>query len=332
MEKAAHWEKKGKSVLCKLCPHFCLIGEGKRGKCRVRTVKNGKLYTLSYGRPCSAGIDPIEKKPLYHFLPGSAVYSIATPGCNLSCSHCQNWEISQALPETFPSSFVTAGDVVSSAIQNNCKSIAYTYTEPTIFFEYALDIAKIAHKKKLKNVTVTNGFINPEPACELYKHIDATNIDLKGMSETFYREVCGARLQPVLDTIVQLHDMGVWVEITNLVIPTKNDSIRTIKKMCEWVVGELGGDVPFHFSRFFPCYKLDGLPATPLGLLDKAAEIARESGMKYVYIGNIPAESNTTCPECGALLVGRSGYSIQLHNVKEGKCSKCGEMIPGVWS
>jgi len=316
---------------CLLCPQFCVIPNGARGKCHARTNIGGKLYSLVYDRPCSISVDPIEKKPLHHFLPGTFAYSFATPGCNLSCKFCQNWEISQAFPEAFPTREVTAEEIVKGAIESKCASIAYTYTEPTIFFEYMLDVAKLAKKRKIRNVTVTNGYINPAPAEELYKLIDATNIDIKGMSDKFYKEVCGARLQPVLDAVKQIHEMGVWVEITNLVIPTKNDTPAMIRKLCKWMIENVGPDVPLHFSRFFPHYKMSSLPITPLETLSRAEKIAREEGINYVYVGNIPAAIDTYCRNCGRKLMGRVGYSVTVEALKNGKCGNCGAKIPGVW-
>ncbi len=331
MKEALFYEKLDGAVQCKLCPHFCTISEGERGKCRVRKVEDGKLFSLVYGKPCSLSVDPIEKKPLHHFLPGSRIFSLATPGCNLSCQHCQNWEISQARPETFPSREVSPEEVVERAEKSGCESIAYTYTEPTIFIEYAMAIAELARKRGLKNVTVTNGFVNPEPAEELYSLVDATNIDLKGMSEKFYEEVCGARLGPVLEAIKLIHGLGVWVELTNLVIPTKNDSPEMIKDLCEWVADEVSVDVPLHFSSFRPAYKMSDLPPTPEETLREAKKIAEEVGLNYVYLGNVNSPANTHCPECGELLVERRIYATEVRELEDGKCKNCGEKIPGVW-
>ncbi|MBW2999411.1 AmmeMemoRadiSam system radical SAM enzyme [Candidatus Woesearchaeota archaeon] len=333
MKEAMFYEKKkDKIVQCHLCPHNCVIAEGKTGNCRVRKNSKGKLYSLVYGNPCTTYVDPIEKKPLYHFMPGTNIFSIATVGCNLHCKHCQNWEISQTGPED-SSMKLPPEEVVAMAVESGCQSIAYTYTEPTIFYEYVYDIARIAKQKGLKNVMVTNGYINPEPLKKLYPLIDAANVDLKGFTEKFYREVCGATLQPVLETLKALSEMpNVWLEATNLIIPTKNDDPKKIKEMCEWIKENLGVDVPLHFSRFFPYYKLTDLPPTPADILFKARKIALDVGMHYVYIGNlfVDKEDNTYCPKCGKLMVGRSGFGIVSNNIRKGKCG-CGHKIAGVW-
>jgi len=301
--------------------------------CKVRKNIKGKLYAMTYGKAVSRAIDPIEKKPLFHFLPGSRAYSIATVGCNLHCKHCQNFVISQASIEKFPEHLdLPPEKVVEEAIENNCEVIAYTYTEPTIFYEYVLDTARIAKKKGLKNIIVTNGYINEEPLKELYKYIDAVNVDLKGFTEEFYQDICGAKLEPVLDTLQRLQNIKISLEITNLIIPTKNDSIKQIREMCKWIVKNLGCDHPLHFSRFFPMYKLKNLEPTPKRILVEAKKTAEEEGIKYVYIGNMreEGEENTYCPKCKTLLVKRYGFSISEMNIKSDKCA-CKAKIKGVW-
>lgn len=333
MKEAMYYKKLGKSLVkCELCPHKCVIKEGGRGICRVRENRKGILYSLVYGRLCSASAESILKKPLYHFLPGTNAYSIATAGCNLRCKHCQNYEISQAMPEDIPNLNFTPKVVVENAIKSNCKSIAYTFTEPTIFYEMMLDIAKLAKKKGLKNVIVSNGFINPEPLKELCKYIDAANIDLKAFTEKFYKEICEARLQPILKAIEILHENKVWVELTNLIIPTLNDKETEIKKLVKWVA-KLDKNMPLHFSAFYPMYKLTNIEPTPSETLKKARKIALKAGLKYVYTGNIEDEegSTTFCPKCKKPVIIRQGYYVFRNNLQDGKCKFCNEKIDGVW-
>ncbi|MFC1753146.1 AmmeMemoRadiSam system radical SAM enzyme [Thermoproteota archaeon] len=336
MKLAKHWKTKDKNkdtIQCHLCPHNCLIPEGHTGICRVRQNVKGTLYSLVHSRPISTHIDPIEKKPLFHFLPGTDSYSVGTVGCNLRCSHCQNWEISQASPKDFPTPEIKPENIVKMAKESGCPSISYTYTEPTIFFEYVLDIATLAREEGIKNVMVTNGYINEKPLLELYKFIDAANVDLKGFNEEFYVKECGAELKPVLKSLKLMKKAGTWVEITNLVIPTMNDKMKEIKEMCEWIVSELGEKTPMHFSRFFPMYKVLNLPPTPEDTLKKAKDIAKRAGLKHVYIGNIQTEKgmNTYCPKCRKLLIARSGFGIVSNNIRSGKCSYCKHEVDGVW-
>ncbi|MFC1732744.1 AmmeMemoRadiSam system radical SAM enzyme [candidate division KSB1 bacterium] len=338
MQPAKHWEsleKKGKKNLvnCHLCPHNCVIAEGKRGICRVRENQKGNLYAMSYGKAVSVNVDPIEKKPLFHFLPGTDSLSMGTAGCNLRCSHCQNWEISQAKPEDIPVPITKPEEIIKKAKQKSCPSISYTYTEPTIFYEYVYDTALLARDEDIKNVMVTNGYINKKPLLELYSLIDAANVDLKGFNKEFYVKECGAKLNPVLESLKAMKDVGTWIEITNLIIPTMNDDVKEIKEMCNWIVDNMGKETPLHFSRFFPMYKLLDLPPTPEETLMKAKEIALKSGLKYVYVGNIVTEKegNTYCPKCKKLLVGRSGFGIVSNNIREGKCIYCKEGVKGVW-
>ncbi len=332
MKEALYYKKvKDKVVQCILCPRFCVIKKGMRGNCGVRKNTKGKLYSLVYGKPCAVHVDPILKKPLSHFLPDSLSYSIGTAGCNLSCLYCQNYSISQAKPEDIPSLDMPPKAIVEDAIANDCESIAYTYTEPTIFIEYVLDTAKLAREKGLKNVIVSNGFINEEPLKELCKVIDGANIDLKG-NDKFYREMSNAKIEPVLNSLKVLKEEKVWLEITNLIIPGYNDKEKDIKERCEWIKDNLGVEVPLHFSRFFPYYKLQNIEPTPQETLKKAKEIAKKIGLKYVYIGNIfiDGAENTICSKCGKLLVERVGFDILQNNIKKRVC-ECGEKINGVW-
>lgn len=333
--KPAMWEKfECLGVQCELCPFRCYLPEGARGICRVRMNVSGKLKTLVYNQPVSVHIDPIEKKPIYHMLPGSRIFSIATVGCNLRCAFCQNWEISQCYPEQARGEIMTPQEIVDEAVKSGCNSIAYTYSEPIVFYEYVLDTAKLAREKGLKNVLVSAGYINPEPLRKLAPYFDVIKIDLKGFNKKFYRNVVGGELDFVLNTLKELKQMGVLTEIVNLVVPTLNDNMEEIKQMCEWIYQNLGPDTPLFFSRFGPQYRLTNLPPTPVETLEKAREIAVKTGIRYVYIGNVTghAAESTYCPGCGKILVRRYGYAVLENNIaKDGKCSFCGEGIPGVW-
>lgn len=322
------------SVQCQLCPRRCRLQEGMRGDCRVRMNIGGKLHTLVYGNPCAVHIDPIEKKPIFHMLPGSTSFSIATAGCNLHCKFCQNWEISQSPPEETRNMDLPPQKVVEYALRGGCQSVAYTYSEPIVFYEYTLDTAKIARSKGLKNIIVTAGYINPEPLREWCKWIDAAHVDLKAFTEDYYIEICSGTLQPVLNTIKILRQEGVWVEIVNLVVPTLNDDFNKIEEMCIWIRDNVGKDVPVHFSRFYPMYKLKNLPLTPQETLEKARDIGLKVGLNYVYIGNIPGHpgESTYCPGCKRIVIGRIGYFIKENNLSDGKCKFCGYQIPGIWA
>jgi pyruvate formate lyase activating enzyme len=324
----------GGEIQCELCPHRCRVAKGKRGICRVRENRDGKYYSLVYGNPCAVHLDPIEKKPFSHVLPGTTSFSLATAGCNFQCKFCQNWEISQAFPEDIFSFEVSPELMVSRAKEIGARSIAYTYVEPTIFYEYMSDIGILAKKAGLLNVTHSNGFINPEPLKNLCKVLDAANIDLKGFTENFYRELCSGELNPVLETLKTLKKEKVHVEITNLIIPTKNDEISVLKEMCLWIRKELGPDTPIHFSRFYPLYKLKTLPPTQVSTLEKAREAAASAGLEYVYVGNIPGHTaeNTFCPKCKKMVIQRTGYMVGEINLKDGKCKYCGKPIPGIWT
>jgi pyruvate formate lyase activating enzyme len=323
-----------KTAWCRLCPWKCILAEGVRSVCRVREVRKGKFYTLAYGNPCSVHVDPIEKKPVFHLLPGSTSFSLATAGCNLRCKFCQNWQISQFPPEETVNYKLSPEEVVEKAVQAKSRSIAYTYSEPIIFYEYMLDTAKLARKKNIKGVWVTAGYINEEPLKELAKYIDVANIDLKGFTDEFYINVCGGELKYVLETLKTARKEGIWVEVTNLIIPTLNDDLKTIEKMCRWLKENLGPDVPLHFSRFHPMYKLKNLDPTPVKTLENARKTALRVGLNYVYIGNVPGHegNNTYCPNCKKILIQRLGYKILRNNIEEGKCKFCGRKIPGIWN
>ncbi|MBR9691254.1 AmmeMemoRadiSam system radical SAM enzyme [Candidatus Woesearchaeota archaeon] len=333
MKEAMYYKKlKDKTVKCLICPRNCVIENGERGFCKSRENKKGKLFSLVYAAPCSVNVDPIEKKPLFHFLPGTKAFSIGTTGCNLRCKFCQNWQISQAMPEDIPFIELSPEKVVEEAIDNGCKSIAYTYTEPAVFFEYVLDIAKFARKKGIKNIIVSNGFVNQEPLKELCKYIDAANIDLKSFSDEFYKRITKGWLKPVLESLKTIKKQGVWLEVTNMIIPKLNDDMDMIKRMCLWIKEQLGEETPLHFSRFHPDYLLRDSPPTEKNVLLKAVEIAREEGLKYVYIGNILTEDGekTKCAKCGKVVVDRGMFSLVENKLKDGKCG-CGEEIEGVW-
>jgi pyruvate formate lyase activating enzyme len=322
------------TVQCELCPRGCTLSNGQRSFCRVREVENGVLYTFAYGKTCAAHVDPIEKKPLFHFLPGTAAYSLATAGCNYRCKSCQNWQISQARPEDVYNDDTAPADIIEGAIANACHTIAYTYTEPVIFYEYMSDIARLGKARGLKNMCHSNGSFNHKPLEELVYNLDAANIDLKGFSQDFYTDFSAGQLNAVLETLKTLKNSKVWLEITNLVVPTLNDDMAKIKDMCAWIKDNLGLNVPLHFSRFWPNYKLAGLYPTPQETLERARETALGTGIRYVYIGNIaghPAE-NTYCHGCGKAIVIRSGYTILENRIKAGCCELCSTAIPGIWS
>ncbi|HET7732670.1 MAG TPA: AmmeMemoRadiSam system radical SAM enzyme [Paludibacter sp.] len=322
-----------KVIRCHICPHNCLIHENKTGLCHTRINIGGELYTTAYGNPCSVSMDPIEKKPLFHFFPASKIYSLATAGCNFRCLNCQNWQISQTSPQEIDHADLMPEELVHQALRHGSDMIAFTYTEPTVFYEYMFDTAKAARAKGIKTVLISNGFINPAPLLQLCPYLSAANIDLKCFSDEVYRRLAGGRLQPVLDTLKTLRENGVWLEITNLVIPGYSDSPEMMKDMCEWLVGNGFASTPLHFSRFFPTFNLPDVPPTDKNVLIKAKEIAQNSGMKYVYIGNLPGlhEENTYCPSCKKMLVERVGFAVTENNIRNGKCSFCGETIEGVW-
>jgi len=323
----------GGDIRCDLCPRQCRVPKGKRGACRVRENRDGKYYSLVYGVPCAVHLDPIEKKPFFHVLPATQSFSLATAGCNLQCKFCQNWEISQASPEEVFSYDLSPELAVKKAREMGARSIAYTYVEPTIFYEYMVDIGVLARKAGLLNVCHSNGFINPGPLRDLCRVMDAANIDLKGFTETFYRDLCNGELSPILEALKILRKEKVHIEITNLVIPSMNDDMSVVKEMCLWIKKELGPDTPVHFSRFYPLYKLRSVPPTPVSTLDKVRTVALSAGLEYVYIGNIPGHEaeNTFCPKCKKRLVQRTGYMVGETHLKGGKCGYCGKPIPGIW-
>jgi len=358
--EARHYRGLGRNVQCRLCPNECLLSPDDRGRCRNRVNKDGVLYTLVYGNPCTCHVDPIEKKPLFHFLPASGAFSIATSGCGFRCLNCQNWDISQRKPEDTKKAdgeafrlnpeYLRGGarvnmarmsmfpeDVVAVAKLSRCRSIAYTYSEPTMFFEYMIDTCKAARDGGLRNVWVTCGYINPEPLAELCGVMDAANVDLKSFDDSIYRRLNSGRLQPILDCLTTLKRRGVWFEVTNLVVPTYTDKPDMIRRMCDWLVDGIGPDYPLHFSRFHPRHKLTHLPPTPVDVLTEAREIARKAGLRHVYIGNVrgvPEAETTFCPnpKCGKTVVDRYGYLVRSVNIKDGRCKFCGTPIAGVWS
>lgn len=324
----------GGEIQCELCPHRCRVSKGRRGLCRVRENRDGKYYSLVYGNPCAVHLDPIEKKPFFHVLPATTSFSLATAGCNFHCKFCQNWEISQAFPEDVYSYDITPEMMVKKAKEMGAHSIAYTYVEPTVFYEYMFDIGLLTKKAGLLNVTHSNGFINPVPLRNWCKVLDAANIDLKGFTEPFYQELCSGQLSPVLQTLQILKQEKVHLEITNLLIPTKNDELSAIKEMCLWIRKELGAETPIHFSRFYPLYKLKNLPPTPISTLERARAVALSAGLEYVYIGNVPGHEaeNTFCHKCKKMIIQRTGFMIGKVHLKSGKCEYCGSPIPGIWN
>ena len=327
-------EETARGIMCRICPNECVLKEGELSKCNNRKVHDSKLYTLAFGNPCSVNVDPVEKKPLYHFLPGSKAFSIATAGCNLVCLNCQNWSISQTSPDKTRNIELMPQNVVEECLKNSCSSIAYTYSEPVTFYEYVFETATLARKSGIKNIFKSNGYINPEPLKKICSVIDAANIDLKAFSESTYLKLTGGKLQPVLDSLKIFRDMGVWLEITNLIIPDWTDNPDDIQAMCKWLSNNGFKDTPLHLSRFYPLHKLEQLPPTPVEMLNAAYKIASEEGLRYVYTGNAPGNeiSNTICPSCNSTLVIRQGFRIASNVINGGKCNKCGAKIEGVWN
>ena len=323
-------------VRCNLCAHRCVITDGGRGICQVRENRDGTLYTLVYGRVIARHVDPVEKKPLFHVYPGSTAYSIATPGCNFRCRWCQNWEISQMPRERhlIMGDVATPDQIVAAARRRHCRSIAYTYTEPTVFFEYAYDTARLAHEAGLINIYVTNGYMTEEMLETFAPYMDAANVDLKAFKEETYRRYVGARLQPVLDALKTMKRLGIWVEVTTLIIPGINDDPDELRDAARFVAQELGPQTPWHISRFFPAYKMRDVPPTPLETLMKAREIGREEGLVHIYVGNVTgeAEQDTRCPVCKSLLVRRWGYTVLKNRIRDGHCPDCGAEIAGIWA
>ncbi|MFH0761194.1 MAG: AmmeMemoRadiSam system radical SAM enzyme [Bacteroidota bacterium] len=331
--EASHYMVTPRGIKCLICPNECTLKEGELSVCHNRIARNGKLYTMAYGNPCAVHIDPVEKKPLLHFYPSSLSFSLATAGCNFACLNCQNWEISQTSPTKTRNFQASPEQLVTQAIRENCRSISYTYSEPITFFEYMYDTAALAKNKGVKNVMVSNGYINKDPLLDLCKVIDAANIDLKVFDQDMYLKLTAGNLNPVLETLKTFKDHGVWLEITNLIIPNWTDNFDHISKMCDWLAKEGFTDYPLHFSRFHPQHKLTRLPVTPLQSLTRAKEIALKAGLRYVYIGNVPGVGgeDTYCHSCKVLLVKRNGFDIEQNLIVNGRCPKCQTTIPGRW-
>lgn len=333
--KEARYYKKlpYKKIECQLCPRKCVIDDRERGYCGVRENREGTYYTLVHSRLCTSHVDPIEKKPLFHFHPGTMAFSIATAGCNVNCRFCQNWEISQVRPEQVRSYHASPETVAEMAHKYRCLSIAYTYTEPVVFYEYMQDSALEAREKGVKSVMITGGYISPDPLKELCSCVDGIKIDLKSFSEEYYRDVVNGELRPVLDALVTISRENVWTEIVYLVVPTMNDGEDELTRLARWIKRELGPDVPLHFSRFYPQYLMKNLPPTPVKTLERAKAIADAEGLNYVYIGNVPGHpaENTYCPGCGRLVIKRQGYTISGIYLKNGRCVQCESQVAGVW-
>lgn len=330
---ARFWHKSGNTAFCDLCPHRCVLPEGRTGLCRGRKNTNGSLVSLGYAYPCAIHTDPIEKKPLYHMLPGTKTYSLGIAGCNLRCKNCQNYTISQSSPLQTENSYLPPEKAVEEAIRKGCSSIAYTYSEPAVWIEYVLDTAILARKAGLKNILVSSGYINQDPFEQLCKVIDGAHIDLKSFDNNVYFRLNAGKLQPVLDALLTARKAGVWIEIVNLVVPQWSDDQKMIREMCRWIKQNLGNSTPLHFSRFFPMYKLANLYPTPVEVLENARKIAIEEGLLFVYIGNVSQISpDTVCSSCGELLISRKGYYTTIHALTGGVCAKCKTPVPGVWS
>jgi len=322
-----------KKVICGICPNRCVLAPGDRSVCRSKVNQDGILYSLTYGNPCAVNIDPIEKKPLFHFWPTSSAFSVATTGCNFRCLNCQNWEISQAKPDEVRQYELFPAEAVTSARKSDSASIAYTYSEAITFFEYMLETARLAKAKGIHNLLISNGYINKKPLLELCKVLDAANINLKAFSNEIYKKLNGGRLKPVLNALKTMHANDVHLEITNLLVPGYTDNEEMAKRMCGWILENLGPDYPLHFLRFFPRYKLDRLAPTPVSTLVHFRNLALQEGIRYVYIGNVPGHkaAHTYCHNCHKLLVERQGFFIPLINLKGNKCKFCNTIIPGVW-
>lgn len=326
----------GGAVRCSLCPRGCTVGNGRRGECGVRENVGGTYYTLVYGTAAALNVDPIEKKPLFHFLPTARAFSVGTAGCNLHCKDCQNWEISQVRPEQIDNPIaLSPQEIVTKAPQYGAQVVAFTYNEPVIFYEYMRDTAQRARAAGLRPVMISNGYINREPMLQLAPHLSAVKIDLKGFTEEFYQQYCSGTLEPVKQTIRRVHSLGKWLEIVYLVVPTLNDDLDMIREMSDWLLRAVGPNVPLHFSRFHPAYQLTRLPSTPISTLEACRNAARGRGLKYVYVGNVPGHNaeNTFCASCGQLVIRRYGFQVTENHVKpNGACRFCGKTIPGVWS
>ena len=329
MVEAKYYSKKGDGVICSLCPNQCRLSEGQTGACRSRKVINGILYSMAYANPCAIHIDPIEKKPLHHFFPGSQTFSLGVAGCLLHCKNCQNYTISQAFPEEVQSGVYSPEAIVDKCIAGGCDSISYTYTEPFAFFEYTLETAKLAKSRGLKNIVVSSGFVNEQPLRELLPYIDAANIDLKCFSSQVYKTLCRGDLDVVLRSIKILNESSVWLELTNLVIPGYTDDAEMIGRMCDWLMKNGFERVPIHFSKFYPEYLLGNVEETPLDVIQKAVLAAKAAGLKYVYGGNVALFNDTLCPQCNTPLIKRERYSIHVVSAFTGQCPQCGCRIEG---
>ncbi len=332
--ETAAYEHRRALVKCLLCAHGCVLAEGERGRCRARINSGGQMRSLVYGRPIAVHIDPIEKKPFYHFLPGAQAFSLGTAGCPLHCQFCQNWEISQARPEDQRDGYVPPAGIVEATARRDAAVIAFTYNEPTVFAEYLLDIAQLARARGLRTALVSCGFMNDAPLADMCRALDAIKIDLKGYSEQFYRKAARAELQPVLRSIKQVARSGTHLEIVNLVVPTLNDDAAMLRELAAWLAGEVGVDVPVHFTRFHPDYRLQNLPPTPVATLERARDIALRAGLRYAYVGNVPGHpgNHTHCPGCGRIVIERSGFLVAKMHLSQGRCDACGRAIAGVWS
>jgi len=330
--EARHYKKLPEGgIECELCPRHCHITDLERGYCGVRENHGDVYRTLVYGLPCAANIDPIEKKPLFHFHPGTTAFSLATAGCNVNCKFCQNWEISQSRPELVENFELSPAQAVQVAVERHTPTIAYTYSEPVIFYEYMYDIARLGRDKGIKSVMITGGYIESKPLAELMPVLDAIKVDLKSIRSDYYRDIVGGELQPVLDRLVQMKQAGIWLELVYLTVPTLNDTDEEFRDLAKWIKTNLGVDVPIHFSRFHPQYLLRHLPMTPQSTLERALAICRAEGLHYVYLGNLPGHEaeSTYCPQCGKTVIGRRGYSITVNNLKDGRCRFCDTPIPG---
>jgi pyruvate formate lyase activating enzyme len=333
--EAMFWEELADNkVKCVLCPRECEVADVERGYCGVRENQGGHYQTLVYGALCSANVDPIEKKPLFHYLPGTPAFSIATAGCNIECKFCQNWQISQFRPEQVNSANVPPDKLVRACKQRQCPTIAYTYSEPVIFYEYMHDAAALARENGVGSVMISNGYIQEKPLRQLCRQLTGVKIDFKAFTDEFYADTCAGELKPVLDTLKVLRDIGIWFELVILIIPTLNDSPDEIRDMSRWVLDHLGPDVPMHFTRFHPTYRITNLPRTPVSTLDRCREISLDAGVRYVYAGNVPMHpgENTYCHNCQNELIRRVGFRVAVNKIAAGKCPQCGTSIPGVWS
>jgi pyruvate formate lyase activating enzyme len=322
-----------RKIKCKLCPRECAVGDKERGYCGVRENRGGTYYSLVHSRVCAAHVDPIEKKPLFHYLPGTTAFSIATAGCNVNCKFCQNWEISQSRPEQIPADYVSPQRVAEIAQQYKCPTIAYTYSEPVVFAEYLMDAADAGHAAGVRSIVVSNGYMQEEALKAAYGKMDAVKIDLKSFTESYYKQVVTGQLKPVLDSLVTLRKMGKWTEIVYLVLPTLNDSDKEFRGLAQWIKANLGADVPLHFTQFHPEYLLKNLPFTPVPTLERAKAIADAEGLHYVYIGNVPGHpsQNTYCSKCRKMLVERVGFTASQMLIRKNCCPFCQQPIPGVW-